>query len=201
MIVCVETNFILELAFLREEHESCLEILGLAKKKQIRLKLPAFSIGESYEAIERAHKGRRELRDKLVSEINEMARSKPRRETSEGFLNLASLLIKSIEEERHNFANSLDLLNDAEIIPTGVGVVRAAISYQETLKLSPQDSTVYASVIECLSSLSGGDSCFITKDNDFGKSDIQSELADYNCKVLTGKNAFKDGLSYIDSLL
>ena len=50
MIVYVESNFVLELAFLQEEHESCLELLSLSESEDICLVLPAFSIGEPYEA-------------------------------------------------------------------------------------------------------------------------------------------------------
>ncbi len=49
MIVYVESNFVLELAFLQEEHERCLALLSLAESRDIHLVLPAFSIGEPYE--------------------------------------------------------------------------------------------------------------------------------------------------------
>ena len=45
MIVYVESNFVLELAFLQEEYESCMELLRLAESRDIHLVLPAFSIG------------------------------------------------------------------------------------------------------------------------------------------------------------
>ena len=44
MIVYVESNFVLELAFLQEEHEGCLELLSLSESGDICLVLPAFSI-------------------------------------------------------------------------------------------------------------------------------------------------------------
>ena len=49
MIVYLESNFVLELAFLQAEHEECSAILRLAETGEIRLVLPAFSIGEPYE--------------------------------------------------------------------------------------------------------------------------------------------------------
>ena len=49
MIVYVESNFILELAFLRTEHESCTALLDSGESHELRLALPAFSIGETYE--------------------------------------------------------------------------------------------------------------------------------------------------------
>ncbi len=65
MIVYVESNFVLELAFLQEEYESCLELLHLAESEAIHLVLPAFSVGEPYEVWVRRSKQRRELRDQL----------------------------------------------------------------------------------------------------------------------------------------
>jgi len=44
MIIYVESNFVLELAYLQEEHESCEEILNLAQEGKIGLVLPAYSI-------------------------------------------------------------------------------------------------------------------------------------------------------------
>jgi len=48
MIVYVESNFILEIAHLREEHENCDRILNLSVTGEIQLVLPAFSVGEVY---------------------------------------------------------------------------------------------------------------------------------------------------------
>ena len=67
MIVYVESNFVLELAFLQEEHESCLELLSLSEPGDICLVLPAFSIGEPYEAWVRRSKQRRGLYEQLIT--------------------------------------------------------------------------------------------------------------------------------------
>lgn len=47
MIVFVETNFLLELVYQQEEHESCEAILALAEAGRIDLVLPAFSVAEA----------------------------------------------------------------------------------------------------------------------------------------------------------
>jgi hypothetical protein len=77
MIVYVETNFILEMAFLRDECAACQELIALAERKNIRLILPSFCVGEPYEAATRRWKQRREFREKLEAEIRELARSQP----------------------------------------------------------------------------------------------------------------------------
>ena len=50
MIVYVESNFILELAYLQEEHEICEKILLLAEQERVSLLLPSFCVGEPYGA-------------------------------------------------------------------------------------------------------------------------------------------------------
>ena len=71
MIVYVESNFVLELAFLQEAYERCLELLRLAESQDIHLVLPAFSIGEPYEVWVRRSKQRRALRDQLSTAIRQ----------------------------------------------------------------------------------------------------------------------------------
>ena len=53
MIVYVESNFVLELALLQEEHDSCDAIIMLAETRDIELVVPAFSLAEPYEALVR----------------------------------------------------------------------------------------------------------------------------------------------------
>ncbi len=47
MIVFVESNFILEITYLQEQHVSCEGILSLAESDRISLKVPAFSVIEA----------------------------------------------------------------------------------------------------------------------------------------------------------
>ena len=99
MIVYVESNFVLELAFLQEEYERCLELLRLAESQDIHLVLPAFSIGEPYEVWVRRSKQRRALRDQLSTAIRELSRSRPYQASSHEFQELTNLLLRSGEEE------------------------------------------------------------------------------------------------------
>jgi predicted nucleic acid-binding protein len=46
MMLCVETNFLLELAYLQDEHEACEHLLDLVERGQIRFAIPAFCIVE-----------------------------------------------------------------------------------------------------------------------------------------------------------
>ena len=200
MIVYVESNFVLELAFLQEEHESCSAILGLSESGKIRLVLPAFSIGEPYEAWVRRSRQRRKVYEQLISTIREISRSEPYQRSSDEFRDLANLLLISGEKEKHRLDDSLEkILQTAEVIPVGLDIIRNAITFQKSLDLSPQDSIVYASILAHLTTESGELRCFITKNRkDFANPDIEDQLTAHGCKLLT---KFVNGLGYIRSQL
>lgn len=198
MILYVESNFVLELAFWREEHANCLELLELAISSKVKLVLPAFSIGEPYEAWVRRAKQRRELHEKLTAEIRELARSKPYQQSSEDFLGVTELLIKSGEEEKSSLDKMLDkILNAAEVIPIDLSTIRAAINLQKSHRLTPQDSIVFASVLMHLAGAGGKEACFVTKNSkDFAVAEVREDLTRYGCKLIT---RFGDALGYIQS--
>ena len=148
MIVYVESNVVLELAFLQEEYESCLELLRLAESQAMHLVLPAFSIGEPYEVWVRRSKQRRALRDQLRTAIRELSRSRPYQASSHEFQELTNLLLRSGEEEKRRLDEALDkILRIAEVIPIGLSTIRSAIAFQRSRSLAPQDSIVYASIL------------------------------------------------------
>ena len=195
MIVYVESNFVLELAFLQEEHESCLELLSLSESGDICLVLPAFSIGEPYEAWVRRSKQRRDLHEQLITTIHELSRSRPYQGSSDEFQELTDLLLRSDEEEKHRLDDTLQrILQTVGVIPIGLSTIRAAITFQKSLDLSPQDSIVYASILDHLTTASEELRCFITKDKDFANPDIGNQLTAHHCQLLT---KFADGLGYV----
>jgi len=198
VIVYVESNFILELAFIREEYESCEQIIDLAKSNQVDLILPAYSIGEPYEAQVRREKRRVALHSQLIQEIKELSRSKPYSDFMKDSQEITDLLIRSNEEERKRLDVALsEILTLADIIPIEADVIKSAISFQNSLNLSPQDAIVYASVVTHLESTVSEPKCFLTKNaKDFVNPDIIEQLAAYDCKLLT---KFEDGLGYIQS--
>lgn len=201
MIVYVESNFVLELAYLQEEHQSCEEILSLAEEGKIGLVLPAYSVGEPYDSWVRRSKQRSELHERLSRELNELSRSKPYLEIPNEFQGITKTLVESGEEEKHRLDRAASrILETAVVVPIEKEVIRAAIDFQRTRNLSPQDSIVYASVLSHLISTSKEEpKCFITKNSkDFANPDIYSELETYGCKLLT---KFNNGLGYAKSCL
>ena len=199
MIVYIESNFVLELAYLRGEHECCSEFLLLSQAGDIVLALPSFSIGEPYEAWVRRSKKRKRLQRELDEELRELSRSRPYEGSPDEFRELTSLLLKSGEEEKNRLDKTLErVLETAEVIPISPSV-KNAIAFQETLDLSPQDSIIFASILHHLTTTLDEVRCFITKNSkDFENPDIRNELRARNCRFLTN---FTDGLSYIHSQL
>lgn len=200
MNVYVESNFVLELAYLQEECECCSELLGLADSHNIQLVLPAFSIGEPYEALVRRSRQRRELRDQLDRTIRELSRSRPYQGTTDEFQELTKILFTSGEEEKRRLDDILErILQIADVIPVGSNIIRAATTLQRSRDLSPQDAIVYASVLDHLASAPEAIRCFINRNSkDFLNPDIENELAAHNCRLLT---RFADGLGYVQHQL
>ena len=81
------------------------------------------------------------------------------------------------------------------MIPIGPNIIKAAIEYQSTLDLSPQDSIVYASILDHLNAEPRKRYCFITRNSrDFANPTIKDELTSLNCRLLT---KFADGVGYV----
>lgn len=196
MIVYVESNFVLELAFLQEEYESCDSIITLAESHKIRLVIPAFSIAEPYEVLARRSIQRTELHRRLASEIRELSRSRPYIDVLNESREITSILIRSGEEEKRRLDTALSrILAYAGVVPIGAETLKAAIEFQKDLGLSPQDSIVYASVLDHLSSAAKEPKCFLNKNSkDFVNPNIQEQLVAYDCHLIT---TFTNGLRYI----
>jgi hypothetical protein len=76
MIVAVETNFILELAFQQREAEQAELILQLAEARQLELAIPACAILEAYENLAIQSRKRNKLYGELRDQIRQLARSR-----------------------------------------------------------------------------------------------------------------------------
>ncbi len=200
MILYVETNFVIELALRQEEYQACRDLLSFVKEHSgVQLALPAFCIGEAYEAGERKWTQRRQLHQNLLDEITQIQRSEPFRERSKELRELTGLLVESGEEQKRILDGLLkELLAVARVLPLDRQTFARAVDFQNTRDLKPQDSIVYASVITDLEAHSGETGCFVTKDRKdfFSNQDIQDELDRLNCKLL-GK--FANALGYARS--
>ena len=196
MNVYVESNFVLELALLQEQYESCQAILRLCETSRVRLVIPGYSVAEPHETLLRRQKQRKRLKKELDDEIRQIARTTTYADRLRRFDYLTSLLISVADEE----AKRLDdvrthLVKVGCVIPLDASVLVAATQYEKTHDFSPQDALVYSSV---LSHLRRGDrqgSCFLNRNSrDFDDQNIVDELGTYNCKLL---HRFDSGHDYI----
>lgn len=199
MNVYVEANFVLELAFLQEQAESCEEILRLSEEERLSLVVPAYSLVEPYETLVRRLQQRRKMKDGLDAELRLLTRTSTYTERLSGFQDLTALLIDSADEEfKHLETVRERLLKTGQIIALDIEILDSAAGYRRRHDLSPQDALVYASVASHLSTASGR-SCFLNRNSrDFNDPDIVDELKRRGCTLIP---RFDDGLRHIHSRL
>lgn len=200
MDVYVESNFVLELALLQEQHQSCQELLDLAEINKIRLILPAFSLAEPYETLIRNNKKRQKLSEDLKKELSQLRRSRPYQEQIRTFEDTTAFLVSSQQEQKQKLDAVIEkILKVCEIIPLTAEILTEAIKYQSEYNLEPQDSIVYASVLEHMSKTYERQRCFLNRNSkDFDDPDIKESLNSYNCLMLF---RFDNGIGYIKSKL
>ena len=196
MIVYVETNFILELAYHQEEHQHCTSILAMAESQEITLVLPGFCLGESYESWTRRLKDRQQLRERFDREMKELARSESYAALHKESQEITRILIRSSEEEKRGLDSTLMRVADiAQIIAVDRSIMSRAIQLQSERGLNPQDAIVYASVLSHMANAGDEAKCFLTKNSkDFSNLDIDPDLRQYNGKLLT---RFEHGAGYV----
>ena len=201
MIVYAESNFIVELAFLRSECESCEELVALAEAGDIQLILPAFCGGEVYESMVRRSRDRKSLYDQLEREIQELSRSKPYSNIDETAGALIAVLSRSASEEKGRLDDALlRLIGISRLIPLTSDVLGLSVTYQGQFGLSPQDAIVFASIVSNLLPQNREDQkLFVTQNKgDFLNPAIANLLAANSCKLLF---RFEDAVGYIRSIL
>jgi predicted nucleic acid-binding protein len=196
MTVFAETNFLLELAYLQEEHESCQEILALAEAGRINLAVPAFCVAEARTTHDRQVKQRTEFHTALSRQIREIARSKPYSDVPARSRELMAALVDSAESERRRLREALDrIIAAGRLVPMTADVLLRADRAEKEVDLTPQDAIVYASVVVEIDADPGTPKCFLNRNSrDFASPDIYAELRRGNCRLLP---SFRDGVAYI----
>lgn len=197
MNIYLESNFVLELALLQEEQESCERILALCESGRAILIIPAYAFAEPNETLIRRDRDRKQLARELQIEFGQLSRSTINRMSGDAFQTVLSLLAVSGEQQKQRFADIRDrLLQVAEVIPLDRSVLSLAAAYEGQFSLSPQDALVFASVLQHLDA-NASLSCFLTRNSeDFDDARIRAVLVQRNCKLLF---KFSDGYDYIRS--
>jgi len=186
MNVYVETNFVLELALLQEQHQSCEDILSLCEAGTAQLVIPAYCLAEPYETLIRRRKDRKRLKTELDRELGQLARTSTYTQQISTGENVLGLLIRSADEEMKRLVDTCARLRRiAESICLGSEILESSAHFQSTHDLSPQDAIVYASVLCHLVRSSPTSSCFLNKNSrDFDDPDLVETLKRHNCKML-----------------
>ncbi len=200
MIVYVETNFVLEVAFAQEQRGSCQDILSLAESGAVELAIPAFSIAESYETQTRRSRLRNELCNDIERELRLLSRSEQYSEIASSGGAVSTQLRQSAEEDKERLDAALvKVLECAIAVPFGVEVLKSAIEFQDSFGLKPADSIIYTSVLNHMSSALTETKCFLNRNSrDFNIPNIREQLNTHNCRLISN---FSDGLNFIRSAL
>jgi predicted nucleic acid-binding protein len=193
--VYVESNFVLELALLQEQHAACEAIVLLCEEGDLRLVLPAYSFMEPFETVRRRQADRRRVKSALEEQFGQLSRTLVYRDRLRDFEKVALLLADSSDEGLERLGSVRKrLLGCTDLVPLESSILVQAATYQERHGLSVQDSVVYASVLSHLERSSPQESCFLNRDLGFGDPEIAGELRRRRCKFLPG---FDTGLQYL----
>jgi predicted nucleic acid-binding protein len=197
LIVYLESNFVLELALLQEQHSACEAMLELCERGSIRLVIPVFAMIEPYGALFRRRAERNSIKQALDGTLRELGRSAPLvQSVNEVKTSLRDLLVANSEEEFQRWKMGRSrLAGVAELIPLDESVFQGAIAAEARLDLAPPDAVIYASVHHHLSEARADQSCFINRNTtDFENPVLVAELQALGCKVLP---AFDQGLNFL----
>lgn len=198
MTVYVESNFVLEQALQQEQCDACDDILNLAASNAILLAVPAFSLAEPHQALALKKKTRNRLTNELRTHFSELGRSKPYRGVPDDFSALASVLIRSSEQERDGLQRATSgLLKIATVMPLDAGILMLAGDLQVTLSMPGQDAIVLASVLRHLRDTTPNESCFLSRNSrDFDDPDVREQLEHFGCRYFA---EFDGALQYIQT--
>jgi predicted nucleic acid-binding protein len=194
--IYVESNFVLELALLQEQHASCERLLALCEAGKIQVIVPAYSIMEPYETLLRRDIERRSLKNTLDRELRQLARTSIYSQRLSGLKASTELLIDSNEEEIQRLEMvRARILSCATVIALDVTILGDATRWQ-ALGLAAKDAVVLASVLSHLGSGTESRSCFLTRDADFDDPKVVEQLKARRCKLIS---RFDSGLSNIEA--
>ena len=186
MNVYVESNFVLELALLQEQFESCEAILSLCETGSVRLVVPAYSLAEPYETLMRRQKQRKKMKEEFDRELDQISRSATHKDRLRGFRDLTALLINAADDAAKQLEGVRSrMLNAACVIPLDASVLASATQYQVAHDFSAQDALVYSSVVSHLQRDRATQNYFLNKNSkDFDDQSIVDELRGFDCRLL-----------------
>ncbi len=199
MVVYIETNFLLEVAFQHGQHASCQRLLALAEAGKIELVLPAFSLTEPYETLIRREQESRELAEKMTAGLRQLGRAVSTATIAAEALRIPELLNEVSGQNRARLREVQSrLVRVATVIAQDAVVVEAAFAAEQRFNLSPQDAVVFASILSHLEQAPAGEKLFLELDAHFRNPDVLAELQRLGCLL---RSSFDDGLQRVAYLL
>ena len=198
MNIYCETNFILEIVFSQEQSNCCEKIVSLCRKRKIKLIIPAYSFAESLYKLDGQNRERELFRKDLITQINELSRTKQYDLHIQNFRSLEIFLIQNIEEEKKRFERCRkDLTKIAEIIPFDGKNLKDAKFIESKYDLTPQDAIVFSCVLSHLRQNKLSQNCFLNRNSkDFDDKSIRNRLKNLNCKFFAD---FEKAYNFIES--
>lgn len=198
MNIYVETNFVLELTFEQEQSTSCEQILQFCEAGQAKLIMPAYSLAEPHEKLNRQARSRRELQQLLNAELRQLSRTASYTSQIKSIQDIANLILQSNAEERRRFMQCRErLFKVGEIVDLTDDILIEAATCETTYDLAPQDAIVYASVIDHLRHDRPPQACFLNRNaKDFDSPDIVNELNRFMCRMIP---RFDHGYRFLQS--
>jgi hypothetical protein len=201
MNVYVESNFVLELVLSQEQKSSCERILELAEKRRVRLGIPAYSLAEPLEKINRLRGERERLSRELDASFVQIRRNaalSTRMPETQAFLRACT---QAEEASYESFRQRL--LESACLLPLNSAVFLRATQARDLLALSQHDALVFSSIEYDLRDSETKplrESCFLNRNNrDFQNNiDLKSILEKRACRLIPN---FDDGLQYVQARL
>lgn len=201
MDVFVESNFVLELAFLQGQHVACERILAGAVANRYKLHVPQYALTEVFQTL------RHRTTERTAQQVNfQREIEQHRRETDADPDDTDTLvrLLNNLLTERSAVQTTRLYATTAQLAEIALGpalsaeVLMAAQAMQLLHGLSPQDALVYASVLNGLRVLAtDSPKLFITRNTkDFEQPLIKEELRALGCELMFNFQGAADRLEF-----
>ena len=198
MIVYVESNCCLELAFQQEEEAQAEEILQLAEAGRLELVFPQLAVCEPFSTLNRYDNERRRFLNELNRHLSELQRSAPHQAVVTGTQPLVATLSQIGQDQTNRLEDIVErMLGTGRGIPITHTLFTSARTLEGRFDLTPQDAIVAASVLEDVRPLNAAkDSHVFLSRNSRDFYPMREEFAVLGCRYLS---KFEDGLQFIRS--
>lgn len=194
MIVAVESNFVLELAFRQDEAKECEQLLALAAEGAITLAIPGCSLFEPYETLGRRTKHREYISRLLKDEFAQLSRSEGLAELVDTSKVIGLLLAECGQVQLAELDSTIDKLSRAAtVIPLTAEIARRALAIRLVYRLSSQDSMVVASVEKYMIEQGVDGKVFANKNRlDFTTALVKGHFESVGCRIIGDFSAARE---------